>query len=539
MYLLHRFPALAVFLGLPLGVAGIAVGAPSVEPIRALLITGGGWHDYDAQKDILSEGIMARANVEWTIALEGMEGSTRERSEHKTALQEEPDWAKNFDIAVYNICYGHLTDVDFIEAIARVHEQGLPAVVLHCTMHSYREAETDAWQNLLGVETNRHEARRPFTVENLAAEHPIMKPFPATWRTPQGELYMIEHVHDGVTPLAHAYGVDTQRHHLAIWTNEYGDARVFGTTIGHHNETMATDEYLGVVTRGLLWAAGKLQEDGTPAPGYGPVSAATRRLVLVAGRPSHGRGMHEHNAGVRLLERCLAGVPGLEVVAHYNGWPEEASALDSADGILLYMDGGGGHPAIQGDRLQQIQALMEKGVGFAAFHYATEVPKDRGGRTFLNWLGGYYETHFSVNPIWTPEFKELPQHPVTRGVKPFAVRDEWYFNIRFREGMTGITPILQAIPSDEIRDGPYVSPRGPYPHIVEAKGESETLAWAVEREDGGRGFGFTGGHFHKNWGNENFRKIALNALVWITGAEVPEGGVKCSVSDEELEKDLD
>ncbi len=264
-----------------------------------------------------------------------------------------------------------------------------------------------------------------------------------------------------------------------------------------------------------------------------------KRLVLVAGTPSHGRGQHEHNAGVRLFADCLGEVSGLEVKAYYNGWPEDADAFAGADGILLYMDGGGRHPILRGERLAEMERFMARGVGLAAFHFAVEVPADQAGGLFQDWIGGYYETRFSVNPIWTAEFKELPDHPITRGVAPFSIRDEWYFNIRFRPDEEGIVPILQAKPSDDTRDGPYVHPQGPYPHIVEAKGRIETLAWAVEREDGGRGFGFTGGHFHENWGDENFRKLALNALVWITGAEVPAGGVECSVTEQYLQEHLD
>ncbi len=264
-----------------------------------------------------------------------------------------------------------------------------------------------------------------------------------------------------------------------------------------------------------------------------------KKLVLVAGTPSHGRGQHEHNAGVRLFKDSLADFPGLEVTAHYNGWPEDENAFAEADAILIYMDGGGGHPILRRQRLEQMAELMERGVGLAAFHFAVEVPADRAGEHFQDWIGGFYESNYSVNPIWTAEFVELPDHPITRGVEPFAIRDEWYFNIRFRPEMEGVVPILQAKPSDDTRAGPYVHPQGPYPHIVEASGRTETLAWAVERENGGRGFGFTGGHFHQNWGDPNFRKIALNALVWITGGEVPENGVAFTVTDEYLEAHLD
>lgn len=539
---ISRFPNKLFRFTLPLVLFGLpaAAAAADAEPIRALMITGGGWHDYENQKNILADGISARANVDWTIVHEGTEGDTNERARHKITIQQEPGWEEGFDVVLYNTCFSGVTDVSLINDIVRVHEEGMPAVVIHCTMHTYRDAETDAWRDFLGVETRQHEAHRPFTVENMAPGHPIMKDFPETWKTPKGELYMIEGVRDGVTSLARAYGVDTEKHHLTIWTNNHGKGRVFGTTIGHHNETMAAREYLDVLTRGLLWAAGKLQDDGSPAAGYEPrARGEKKRLVMIAGAPSHGRGTHEHNAGVRLLKKCLQDIPALEVVAHYDGWPDDPDAFEKADGILLYMDGGGGHPVIQADRLQQIEALMDKGVGLAAIHYATEVPADRGGAEFLDWIGGYYETRFSVNPVWTAEFAELPDHPIARGVEPFSVEDEWYFNIRFRDEESDVTPILQAVPSDKTREGPYVSPRGPYPHIVEAMGETETVAWAVEREDGGRGFGFTGGHFHRNWGDENFRRITLNALVWITGAEVPENGVACEVTDDDLEKNLD
>ncbi len=170
---------------------------------------------------------------------------------------------------------------------------------------------------------------------------------------------------------------------------------------------------------------------------------------------------------------------------------------------------------------------MDQGVGLACLHYAVEVPKGKPGDKFLDWIGGYYETGFSTNPHWTAEIESLPEHPITRGVKPFAISDEWYFNIRFRPEMKGVTPILVAKPDDETRQGTSSSPRGPYKHIVEAKGRDEVLAWAVERPDGGRGFGFTGGHDHKNWGNPNFRKLVLNAILWIAKVEVPSSGVEC------------
>jgi hypothetical protein len=267
--------------------------------------------------------------------------------------------------------------------------------------------------------------------------------------------------------------------------------------------------------------------------------AKPKKLVLIAGTPSHGPGDHEFNAGVQLLNQCLAGVKGLETTVVLNGYPKDDTILDAADGILCYADGGAGHPLVRENRLKRVGGLMAKGVGLMCGHYGVEVPKDLGGPEFKDWIGGYYEHQFSCNPFWSPEFKEFPKHPIASGVKPFSVRDEWYFNMRFRDGMQGVTPILLAVPPDAVRDGPYVYPKGPYKHIQDAKGRPEAMMWAAERPDGGRGVGFTGGHVHRNWLDPNYRKVVLNALLWICKVDVPSNGVESTVTEEDLKKNLD
>ncbi len=264
-----------------------------------------------------------------------------------------------------------------------------------------------------------------------------------------------------------------------------------------------------------------------------------KQLLLIAGTPSHGPGDHEFNAGVQLLAQCLKSVPNLEVTIQLNGWPKDEAIFDGKDGILMYMDGGANHPAVQEDRLAFLGALMKKGVGFMCAHYGVDVPADNGGSEFKQWIGGHYEAGYSCNPMWSPEYNDLPDHPVTNGVKPFQIKDEWYMHMRFRDDISGVTPLLVGTPSDDVRDGPYVYPKGPYEHIQADKGKPETMMWAVEREDGGRGVGFTGGHIHNNWGHDDFRKIVLNALVWITGMDVPENGVESTVTAEDLAKNLD
>ena len=292
------------------------------------------------------------------------------------------------------------------------------------------------------------------------------------------------------------------------------------------------------------------------APLAGVLSGKTAdgrtKLVLMAGKPSHPPRMHEFNAGVQLLAKSLAqGAPQVKVELLLNGWPKDEAVFAGADAIIFYMDGGGKHEVVQegGARLAKLDAWAKQGVGLGMMHYGVEVIAEQAGANFKRLIGGHYENSFSCNPIWEPEFTQFPQHPVTRGVKPFRIKDEWYFNMRFVEGFNAagpakkegvtFTPILVAKPSDAVRDGPYVHPKGPYPHIQAAKGQPEAMMWVVERADGGRGMGFTGGHFHDNWGNDNFRKVVLNALLWLAKAEVPAGGVESRVSAADLDANLD
>ncbi len=280
----------------------------------------------------------------------------------------------------------------------------------------------------------------------------------------------------------------------------------------------------------------------------GATADGKKKLVLIAGKPSHPPGMHEFRAGCLLFQKCLTGVPGLEVKVYSNGWPtrvegtqtvDDNTVLEDADAILIYCDGGQGHPAIRPDRVRLLDSLAAKGVGLGFAHYGVEVPRGDPSDALHRWIGGNYEHLYSVNPMWRPEYAVFPDHPVTRGVKPFATRDEWYFNMRWTASTNGLTPLLVAKPSDDVRKGPYVWPHGPYKHIIAQSGQPEVMMWAFERPDGGRGFGFTGGHTHANWGDPDQRKIVLNALLWLAKMDIPAGGLDVPVSEEDLKQNLD
>ena len=174
-------------------------------------------------------------------------------------------------------------------------------------------------------------------------------------------------------------------------------------------------------------------------------------------------------------------------------------------------------------------------------HYAVEVPAGKPGDCFLDWIGGYFEMNWSVNPHWVANFTSIPKHPITQGVKPFTMEDEWYYHMRFRENMKGVTPLLSTVPPDSTLERPDGTHSGnPDVRKAVANKEPQHLAWCVERADGGRGFGFTGGHYHNGWANEDLRKLIMNAIVWTAKLEVPKGGVVTPTpTQEELKSYLD
>jgi hypothetical protein len=260
-----------------------------------------------------------------------------------------------------------------------------------------------------------------------------------------------------------------------------------------------------------------------------PADPALTKIVLVAGRQSHGPGEHEFFAGCALLMKLLQQSPGVFPVMARDGWPKDPKTFEGARAVVFFMDGGNGHPIIQKNHLEAVHQLMDSGAGFVNLHYAVEYPKSQG-EIILSWLGGYYETGYSINPHWKADIKTLPEHPITHGVKPFAIQDEWYYNIRFAPDMRGVIPILKATPPDETRRTPDAKKH---------PGREEILAWAFDRDNGGRSFGFTGAHFHRNWGDENFRRLVVNAILWTAKVDVPSQGAKVDLDPSELEKNLD
>ena len=268
-----------------------------------------------------------------------------------------------------------------------------------------------------------------------------------------------------------------------------------------------------------------------------------KKIVFVAGKPSHKPGEHEHRAGCMLLADHLnkSGLP-VEAVVVTNGWPEDKSVFDGASAVVIYSDGGGNHPAMK--QLVDLRKMAEAGVGIGCIHYAVEVPKGDGGNTFLDAIGGYFGADWAGDPHWGAKVK-IPTHEGTRGVNEFGTRDEWYYHMRFRQNMEGVTPILSDLPPAESLsrpDGAHSGNPAVRAAVLERK-EPQHVMWTYVRPEklgGGRAFGFTGGHFHKNWKLDDQRRVVLNSIVWIAGVEVPEKGVTTATpTDEEMAANLD
>jgi len=221
--------------------------------LRILLITGGCCHNYPLRTEMLTNAVAKLAPAEWKIVIEG---GTSTRAE--LSLYDDPDWAKGFDVVVHNECFADTTNHAYIRKITSAHKAGVPAVVIHCAMHTYRATDIDDWREFLGVTSRRHDHQSNFAVKRIAPEHPILHKMPDDWTTPMDELYVIEKLWPNAKALASAVSKEDGKTYPVIWTNQYGKARVFGTTFGHSDDTFRDPVFLDYTSRGILWAAGRL-----------------------------------------------------------------------------------------------------------------------------------------------------------------------------------------------------------------------------------------------------------------------------------------
>ena len=251
-----------------------------------------------------------------------------------------------------------------------------------------------------------------------------------------------------------------------------------------------------------------------------------KKIVLIAGPKSHGpigNGIHDYPWSVKLLKVLLDNSnvrEQLQVEYHLDGWPADPDTLNDADAIMVISDGRDGDryeeaPHFQSDEHRElIQQQIDRGCGFLTFHFSTFAP-DEYAAQILDWSGGYFDWETDGQREWYSAIQtiegevELPSsdHPVCHGIEPFSMNEEFYYNIRFADDPQSASPILSV---------PALPGRDP---------DGQVVAWVRERENGGRGFGTTCGHFYDNWRNDDFRTLILNAIVWTAGGDVPPDGV--------------
>ncbi len=252
-----------------------AAAEPAAKPLKALLVIGGCCHDYATQKDLISAGIEARTNIKIDICYSPEKGT-----KPMFTCFEKDNWAEGYDVIIHDQCAADIKDLTLVNRILEPHRKGLPGVALHCAMHSYRVspdfkkpmdagAEGALWFDFLGIQSSSHGKQSPIDVIHVDPSNPITKGL-ENWTTGNEELYNNVSVRPSITPLTK--GKQGNSETIVAWTNAYGDrkTRVFSTTLGHNNETIADARYLDLVTRGLLWACEKLDNDGKPLAGYEP-----------------------------------------------------------------------------------------------------------------------------------------------------------------------------------------------------------------------------------------------------------------------------
>ena len=262
----------------------------------------------------------------------------------------------------------------------------------------------------------------------------------------------------------------------------------------------------------------------------GSVQAA--KVVFLHGSKSHASGDHEFKAGSNLLAKHINAQKKVNLQATvHHGWPTDESILDDADAIVIYADG----TKVIGSGWEKMDQLVkEKKIGVLFMHYAVHPSVEQGEKYYLPWIGGFFKNGISVNPFWRANIKPMKGHETARGVGKIEAVDEFYFNIELHPDSLNLGA---AKPNEKnlLRIN-NIWTRAAYL----AKGKTQSLLWGITRPSGGRGAGFTGGHHHRNWAIESYRKLILNTIAWIAGEKVPTGGVPTyPVTEDELNENLD
>ncbi len=273
----------------------------------------------------------------------------------------------------------------------------------------------------------------------------------------------------------------------------------------------------------LVWSVSAIAQPAAPNLGASAQKSPSleKKVVLIGGKKSHGPGEHDFPNGIPLIAAWLKASPAFastDVLAYTTGWPADLAALDGASAIVLYFDGVGEKPVplLDPERIKHMQKLVDAGTGLITIHQASTVPPGNTTIPLVDWLGakrnGMYDRtteRVTISPV-------SQDHPISFGVGEFTVKDEWYPTLLFAE--RNVTPILRGAVTPKYGNKARQASDPPQ------KGE-HVLAWAYERPNGGRSFGYTGGHYLKSLDDPAVRKMIINAIAWTSHINVPATGI--------------
>jgi type 1 glutamine amidotransferase len=245
-------------------------------------------------------------------------------------------------------------------------------------------------------------------------------------------------------------------------------------------------------------------------------SAVPKRLLLIGQGPDgHPAASHEFMAGVRVLEKLLAPVPGLQttVVKADEPWPDGPALIDQADGIVMYVTQGAQWMQIESKRYAAIKRLAQRKGGIVALHWAVGAKDAQYIQGQLDLIGGTRGGPQRKYKVLETGVTVLDHaHPITAGLSDFKINDEFYYHLDFVKPAGSIHPLLSARIDDA----------------------DEVVGWSWERPDGGRSFGFVGLHFHSNWERPEYRHLAVQGTLWALRLPVPKDGVNVDIDSKLL-----
>ena len=496
--------------------------------------TGRGWGaDAETRKVVIVTGIDYPGH-KWKETAPALAGELRKDPRLTVDVVETPEFLASEKLRDYHVVVLHFMNWETPDPseqarqnLARFVREGGGVVAVHFACGAFQ-----GWPEfgkILGrvydPKMRPHDPYGAFQVTMTDVQHPItrgLKPFEIT-----DELYTCLAGSLPIQVLAESKSKVDGRNYAMAFILRYGKGRVFHSPLGHDVGAVTNPGAAELFRRGCAWSAGlsavrsvpvraSERVEGVPPSNRGQDARATtpdgvttsRKVAFLAGKPSHGEGKHEWDKVARLAKECLqqaTNIDPLQIDVYDNGWPANPAVLDDADAIIFFADGREMHPLTDPGRLAKIRELAKRGVGLAFLHYSIDPPAG-GQPDLMAWMGGCYEAGYSQNPVNVVKVAPTGSgHPIARGCSGYVVEDEWYFDIRFRPNDANVVPILTG-----------KLPREP---------QDKVLAWAYTRPDGGRGFGFAGGHYTSNWQMEPFRKLALNAILWVAKADVPKDGV--------------